>query len=269
MSLLSTREITVPADRDGTIRLDDVTTEFRTRDGGTIRAVDDATLRIPSGQFVSVLGPSGCGKSTLLRIIAGLAAPTTGAVSIGPKEINGPSRQVGIAFQSPSLLDWYTIAENIALPARMGKKSTLDDKALKARVEELLDMVKLSGLGNKYPKELSGGMRQRVAIARALINDPSVILMDEPFGALDAITREHMHDELLAIWERSKATVFFITHDISEAVYLSDRVITMSPRPGRIVSDITIDLPRPRGEETRRMPEFARLAADLRQYISH
>jgi NitT/TauT family transport system ATP-binding protein len=267
MSLLTSRSGSQVARRDGTIDIQDVSMDFRTRDGGTIHALTESSLTIPSGQFVSVLGPSGCGKSTLLRIIAGLADATSGSVSIGTEQVKGPSRQVGIAFQTPSLLQWYTVAENIGLPAKMDKRN--DKAAVDARVDELLGMVKLSGLGEKYPRELSGGMRQRVAIARCLVSDPAVILMDEPFGALDAITREHMHDELLSIWQASGATVFFITHDISEAVYLSDRVIVMSPRPGRVVADIPIDLPRPRGAATREMPEFARFAAELRQHISH
>ncbi|WEO77832.1 ABC transporter ATP-binding protein [Cryobacterium sp. SO2] len=267
MSLLDSRSSNSVLRRDGSIDVQDVSMEFNTRDGGTIHALTESNLQIPSGQFVSVLGPSGCGKSTLLRIIAGLATPTAGAVHIGTEHVTGPSRQVGIAFQTPSLLQWYTVAENIGLPAKLDKRN--NKAAVEARVEELLDMVKLSGLGGKYPRELSGGMRQRVAIARCLVSDPAVILMDEPFGALDAITREHMHDELLSIWQASGATVFFITHDISEAVYLSDRVIVMSPRPGRIVADLTVDLPRPRGEATRQMPEFARLAAELREHITH
>jgi len=253
---------------DGTIRIDDVRMRFRTRDGAGIAALADTSLTIPAGQFVSVLGPSGCGKSTLMRIIAGLVDPTGGSVRIGAEEIHGPSRHVGIAFQSPVLLPWYTVAQNIALPGRMGRgRDRVADTA--ERVGELLEMVKLGGLGDKYPRELSGGMRQRVAIARALITRPSVILMDEPFGALDALTREHLHDELLAIWERSGATVFFITHDISEAVYLSDRVLVMSPRPGRVIADVEIALPRPRGEQTRELPEYAHLAGELRHHIEH
>ncbi|MCD4532903.1 ABC transporter ATP-binding protein [Nocardioides sp. cx-169] len=252
---------------NGAIKLDSVTMEFKTRDGKGIRAVENTSVEIPSGQFVSVLGPSGCGKSTLLRVIAGLVTPTAGAVAIGGEKVSGPSRKVGIAFQSPVLFPWYTVAQNIAMPAKLDKRRSND--GLRERVEELLDMVKLSALGDKYPSELSGGMRQRVAIARSLITDPDVILMDEPFGALDAITREHMNDELLSIWSQSGATVFFITHDISEAAYMSDRVLVMSPRPGRVIADIQVDLPRPRTERTRGTPEFAALAADMRQYISH
>ncbi|MBF4572964.1 ABC transporter ATP-binding protein [Herbiconiux sp. VKM Ac-1786] len=242
--------------------------EFTTRDRASIRAVDTTSLTIPSGQFVSVLGPSGCGKSTLLRMIAGLMPPTSGSVSIGGEPVSGPSRKVGIAFQTPSLLEWYTVAENIALPARMGRRPA-DKRSVERRVEELLATVKLASLGGKYPSELSGGMRQRVAIARSLITDPAVILMDEPFGALDAITREHMHDELLSIWRESGATVLFITHDIAEAVYLSDRIVVMSPRPGRIVADIANELPRPRSSATRALPEFTRLASELRVHINH
>ncbi|MWV58937.1 ABC transporter ATP-binding protein [Rathayibacter sp. VKM Ac-2754] len=252
----------------GSIHLRDVSMDFRTRNGSVIHAVEDTDIEIPAGQFVSVLGPSGCGKSTLLRIIAGLVTPTGGTVAIGDEAVSGPSTRVGIAFQTPSLLDWYTVAQNIGLPARMGRRRR-DRAAVDSRVDELLGMVKLSAVGDKYPSELSGGMRQRVAIARSLVNRPDVILMDEPFGALDALTREHMHDELLAIWAESRATVFFITHDISEAVYLSDRVLVMSPRPGRVVADLPIDLPRPRGEQTRELPEFAHLAAELRRQITH
>jgi NitT/TauT family transport system ATP-binding protein len=253
---------------EGSIELRDVTMEFATRDRTSIRAVDTTTLTIPSGQFISVLGPSGCGKSTLLRMIAGLVSPTSGAVEIGGEAVRGPSRKVGIAFQTPSLLEWYTVAENIALPARMGRRRP-DKRSVEQRVEQLLQTVKLASLGGKYPSELSGGMRQRVAIARSLITDPAVILMDEPFGALDAITREHMHDELLSIWRETGATVLFITHDIAEAVYLSDRIVVMSPRPGRIIADVTNDLPRPRSTATRSLPEFARLAGELRVHINH
>jgi NitT/TauT family transport system ATP-binding protein len=253
---------------EGSISLQDVTMEFTSRDRNSLLAVDTTSLTIPSGQFVSVLGPSGCGKSTLLRMIAGLMAPTSGSVSIGGEPVRGPSRKVGIAFQTPSLLEWYTVAENIALPARMGRHPA-DKRSVERRVEELLATVKLASLGGKYPSELSGGMRQRVAIARSLITDPAVILMDEPFGALDAITREHMHDELLSIWRESGATVLFITHDIAEAVYLSDRIVVMSPRPGRIVADIVNELPRPRNSSTRALPEFTRLASELRVHINH
>ncbi|GAA1704991.1 ABC transporter ATP-binding protein [Microbacterium sediminicola] len=252
----------------GSIELTDVSMEFATRDKTSIRAVDPTSLYIPTGQFVSVLGPSGCGKSTLLRIIAGLVAPSTGSVTIGGDEVKGPSRKVGIAFQTPSLLEWYTVAKNIALPALMGRRHARKTD-IDRRVEELLNTVKLASLGEKYPSELSGGMRQRVAIARSLITEPAVILMDEPFGALDAITREHMHDELLSIWRDTGATVLFITHDIAEAVYLSDRVLVMSPRPGRIVADITNELPRPRGTSTRSLPEFTRLTSELRVHINH
>lgn len=251
---------------NGSIVLDNVSMDFATRDGVGIRAVDTTTLEIKSGEFVSVLGPSGCGKSTLLRIIAGLVTPTGGHVSIGGQQVDGPSRRVGIAFQQPVLFPWFTIRENIGLPAKIQKVPAAE---IDSRVNDLLATIKLSNLGDKYPNELSGGMRQRVAIARSLITSPSVILMDEPFGALDAITKEHMHDELLNIWNQSNATVFFITHDISEAVYLSDRVLVMSPRPGSIVADIPIDFPRPRGEQTRRDPKFTALAAAMRDYIAH
>lgn len=240
---------------------------FRTRDGVGIHALTPTDLEIEAGSFVSVLGPSGCGKSTLMRIIAGLTSTTSGELLIGKDPVDGPSEKIGIAFQQSVLLPWYTVEQNVALPALLAKKKPKAE--IMQRTEELLEMVRLGGFGKKYPTELSGGMQQRVAIARSLIKDPEIILMDEPFGALDALTREVLNDELLRIWEATGATVIFITHDIGEAVYLSDRILTMSPRPGRVISDITVDLPRPRGVETRQHPTYLELSAQLRQLIEH
>lgn len=249
------------------IHVSAVTKVFKTRTGEEVLALADTTFKLASGEFVSIVGPSGCGKSTVMRIIAGLLDPSMGAVLLGKEVVTSPSPEIGIAFQKAVLLPWLTVERNIALPAELeGKKSRAE---IAERVAYLLEMVRLKGNAKRFPGELSGGMQQRVSIARALMTEPSVLLMDEPFGALDALTREHMHDELLAIWEHSHPTVVFITHDIAEAVYLSDRVLVMAARPGRIIADITIDLPRPRRSELRGESRFAALGAEIRALIPH
>jgi NitT/TauT family transport system ATP-binding protein len=253
--------------RGESITIDGAGKFFRTRDGSGIHALTPTDLEIEAGSFVSVLGPSGCGKSTLMRIIAGLTSASTGRVLIGDDVVDGPSPKIGIAFQQSVLLPWYTVEQNVQMPALLAKQRSKAE--IVQRADELLEMVRLGGFGKKYPTELSGGMQQRVAIARSLVNSPPIILMDEPFGALDALTREVMNDELLRIWEHTGATVIFITHDIGEAVYLSDRVLTMSPRPGRVISDIAVDLPRPRGEATRSDARYVELTAHLRTLIEH
>ena len=202
-----------------------------------------------------------------MRMIAGLIPATSGSVVLGGKVVTEPSPAIGIAFQRPVLLPWFSVNQNVAMPAELEKRWT--KKEIADRVETLLELVKLDGTGNRFPSELSGGMQQRVSIARALMTDPDVFLLDEPFGALDALTREHMNDELLTIWGRSKATVVFITHDIAEAVYLSDRVLVMSTQPGRITADISIGLSRPRSAEVRGDPEFIRLGMEIRSHIPH
>ncbi len=249
------------------ITIDAVQKVFPTRDGSSIHALAETSISIRPGEFVSVLGPSGCGKSTLLRLIAGLESPSAGAVRVGEEIVTRPSEKVGVAFQQSVLMPWFTVEQNILLPARLRRRA--DKAAMRERSERLLEMVKLPGMGKKYPGELSGGMQQRVAIARALVNEPSVILMDEPFAALDAITREHMNDELLRIWSLTRATVFFITHDIAEAAYMSDRLLVMSPRPGRVIADISLAFPRPRGSQTRELPEFVHLTNEVRELINH
>lgn len=249
------------------IGLNNLRKVFVSRDGSETVAVDDTTVEIAASQFVSIVGPSGCGKSTIMRMIAGLIAPTSGSVMLGGKIVVEPSPAIGIAFQRPVLLPWLTVNENVALPAQLEKR--WDQQEIAERAEALLAMVKLSGTGSRYPSELSGGMQQRVSIARSLMTDPDVILMDEPFGALDALTREHMNDELLAIWETRKATAVFITHDIAEAVYLSDRVLVMSTQPGQIIADIAVDLPRPRRDDVRGDPRFVRFGMDIRTLIPH
>jgi NitT/TauT family transport system ATP-binding protein len=248
------------------IRVSAVKKIFDSKSGKTL-AVDSTSFQIKAEQFVSIVGPSGCGKSTLMRMIGGLTSLTEGEVRLDEHRVFEPSPEVGIAFQRPVLLPWLTVARNIAMPAELEGKWRRDE--IERRVDMLLDMVRLPGSQQRYPRELSGGMQQRVAIARALMTEPSVILMDEPFGALDALTREHLHDELLAIWERNKATIIFITHDISEAVYLSDRVLVMAAHPGRVIADIAVDLPRPRGPATRGMSEFAAIGNSVRALIRH
>lgn len=261
----------MPADTEATksasISVVGVTKVFKTRSGAEVVALADTSLELAGGEFVSIVGPSGCGKSTVMRIVAGLIPPSEGHVLLDGKMVTAPSPEIGIAFQKAVLLPWLTAARNIALPAEL--EGRLSRAEIDKRVEHLLQMVRLGRNGNSYPAELSGGMQQRVSIARALMTEPSVILMDEPFGALDAITREHLHDELLAVWQHSRPTVIFITHDISEAVYLSDRVLVMAARPGCMIADIKIDLPRPRRAEMRGDPRFAAIGAEIRALIPH
>ncbi|MBM3950237.1 MAG: ABC transporter ATP-binding protein [Rhodospirillales bacterium] len=225
------------------IQLDGVSKTFRTTSGGTVKALDQVNLTIGSSEFVSVVGPSGCGKTTLLRIIAGLEGDHGGTFRLAGETVTGPSRDIGIVFQDATLLPWRTVLNNVLLPAQVLR---LESASALATARRLLELVGLKGFEDKYPHELSGGMRQRVSIARALVHDPAVLLMDEPFGALDALTRETMGLELLKIWDTARKTVFLITHSITEAVFLSDRVIVLSPRPGRILADVPIALPRPR-----------------------
>jgi NitT/TauT family transport system ATP-binding protein len=225
------------------VSLQNVSKTYATANGETVNALEKINLDIRSQQFVSVIGASGCGKTTLLRIIGGLETQYDGDVLLTGSKRSGPNKDIGIVFQDANLLPWRTALQNVLLPAVVLK---LDLKGATERAHWLLELVGLKGFERKYPFELSGGMRQRVAIARALIHDPSVLLMDEPFGALDALTREHMNIELLKIWQSAKKTVFMITHSISEAAFMSDRVIVMTPRPGRIIEDVMIDLPRPR-----------------------
>ncbi len=229
-------------------------------------ALQGIDLEIEPGEFVSLIGPSGCGKSTLLRIIGDLIQPTSGTASVNGK----PARQAridhdyGIVFQDAVLYDWRTVGKNIALPLELARWNR---RRRVAKVNEMLDLVELTGFENHHPWQLSGGMQQRVAIARALSFDPSLLLMDEPFGALDEMTRERMNMELLRIWEASRSTVVFVTHSIAEAVFLSTRVVVMSPRPGRISTVITVDLPQPRTATTREEPRFFELVTDVREAL--
>jgi NitT/TauT family transport system ATP-binding protein len=231
---------------------------------GKIPAVDGLSLHVPQGTFLSILGPSGCGKSTLIKVAAGLLPPSRGEVSVAGSRVTAPHPDVGIVFQQPTLLPWKTVEDNILVPvrARGGNR----DEA-RARARELIALVKLSGFERNYPHELSGGMQQRVALARALMHDPPVLVMDEPFAALDALTREQMMLELQRLWSVARKTVLFVTHSIQEAVFLSDRVVVLSPRPARITTDIGIALPRPRTLATMMEPAFATACDALRQEL--
>jgi NitT/TauT family transport system ATP-binding protein len=218
-----------------------------------VTALDNIDLAIGAGEFVAIVGPSGCGKSTLLRIIAGILPTTTGAVTVNDMPVTGPVTGLGIVFQNPVLLEWRNILDNVLMQIELrslGRASYLD------RARQLLIAVGLSEFADRYPRQLSGGMRQRAAIVRALIHDPPLLLMDEPFGALDALTREQMRIDLEELWLKTRKTVLFVTHSIDEAVLLADRVIVMSPRPGRIEQTIEIGLPRPRGLDARKLPAF-------------
>ena len=237
----------------------------RFQKGGTT-ALQEIDLELQPGEFISLIGPSGCGKSTLLRVIADLVQPTEGTVHVGGKTAHQArvNRDYGMVFQEAVLYDWRTVAKNIALPLEL---AGWNRRRRAERVREMVDLVELSGFENHHPWELSGGMQMRVAIARALSFDPKLLLMDEPFGALDEMTRERLNLELLRIWEASGSTVVFVTHSITEAVFLSTRVVVMSPRPGRIAGIVEIDLPQPRSADTREEPRFFELATELRELL--
>jgi NitT/TauT family transport system ATP-binding protein len=218
--------------------------DLRYGDGAdAVHALADIDFTVRDGEFVSIVGPSGCGKSTLLRILAGLMPPTAGTASLAGSVIKGPRRDIGVVFQSPVLFPWRTVLGNAEVPVDV---QNLDRPNMRVRAMELLKLVGLEGFEARYPRELSGGMQQRVSLVRALIHDPQLLLMDEPFGALDAMTRETMHIELQRIWMERRKTIVFITHSIAEAVFLADRVLVMTPRPGKIGAVLDVDLPRPR-----------------------
>lgn len=207
---------------------------------GDIIALQNIELNVNKGEFITIIGPSGCGKSTLLKIVAGLDTSYSGSVLLNEKTIEGPSIEKGFIFQEPRLFPWLTVEKNIAA------NLSLNNKEVRKRVDELIELVRLKGFEKSYPRELSGGMAQRVSIARALLRNPEVLLLDEPFGALDAFTRSHLQEVLLDIWQQNKTTMLFVTHDIDEAVFLGVRVVIMNPRPGHIHSILSIDLPFPR-----------------------
>ena len=235
-----------------------------TDSGGSLQVLDEISFDVPARQFVCVLGPSGSGKSTLLRIMAGLLDPVSGKLAVRGKELAGPQSDVGVVFQAANLMPWRSVRENVMLPLEIGGGSS---REAEVEAQELIDLVGLKGFENTLPGDLSGGMAQRVAIARAMVHDPEVLLLDEPFGSLDAITRERMGAELLRIWSVRQKTVVMVTHDISEAVFLADRVLVLSARPARLKLDLEITLPRPRKHELRYSAEFGDLAASLRKAI--
>lgn len=230
---------------------------------GDLDALCDVSFSVARGEFVTLIGPSGCGKSTLLRIVAGLLTPSAGTVWLDGEQLTSPTRRVGLVFQQPMLLPWRTVADNIALPLTLnGVKS----EVVREQVQEMVHLVRLEGFENEYPLHLSGGMAQRAALARALIQNPELLLLDEPFGALDALTRERMGAELLRIWQEYRRTVLMVTHSVEEAVLLADRVIVLSPRPGHIIGNVPVPLPRPRTPEmmsTVALQETARLLREL------
>ena len=245
------------------IRIEHVSMTYPEEGGRSLTALTDVSLDIQKGEFVSLLGPSGCGKTTLLRIIGDLLQPTAGSITVAgdtPKAAR-MNKKYGIVFQNSVLYDWRNVRRNIRLPLEVMK---IPKEEWENRVDAMLDLVGLSNFGKHYPHQLSGGMQQRVSIARALAINPEILLMDEPFSALDEFTREKLHEDLLRIWQRTNKTVVFVTHNIAESVYLSDRVCVLSPHPGRLSAIVDIDLPRPRVKEMRDSPEFLALVSKIR-----
>jgi NitT/TauT family transport system ATP-binding protein len=248
------------------IQIRNLSKRFGDAGPGSVLALRDIDCAIEEGSFVSIVGPSGCGKSTLLRIVAGLLPASAGGVVMDGQPITGARRDVGMVFQSSILLPWRTILDNVMLPAEV---LGLDKQVARKRAMELLQLVRLDGFEHKLPRQLSGGMQQRASIARALLHDPKVLLMDEPFGALDAMTREQMNLELQRIWMESGKTVILITHSIPEAIFLGDVVYVMTPRPGALRRVIEIDLPRPRQMQAMGSPVFNAAADEIRELFSH
>jgi NitT/TauT family transport system ATP-binding protein len=246
------------------IVLDQVAKTFVTRSGEQVVAMSGVSLEVRRNEFVCLVGPSGCGKSTLLRLVAGLVMPTGGNVSIGGARVTEPRDDTGIVFQAPTLLPWASILDNVLFPLdMMGRLNA----AGRERARDLLKLVGLAGFEGKYPRELSGGMQQRAGICRALVHDPDILLMDEPFGALDALTREELTIELMRIWQERPKTILFVTHSIPEAVLLADRVAVMSSRPGRVAEIITVQLPRPRDFDMEARNEFQDATRRIRGLI--
>ena len=251
----------IAALRESIVAIRDLTVTFRGNDG-SVEALQAVNLTVAPGEFVAIVGPSGCGKTTLLRAVGGLQRPTGGEIDITGEGVKGPTKACAWGCQRPTLLEYRTVLENVLLPAEIAGVAHAPE--VRARAEDLLRMTGLSAFNRSFPRQLSGGMQQRVALARALVLEPNILLLDEPFSALDALTREQIHLELLAIWQRTGATVILITHDIQEAAFLADRVILMSPRPGRIIAEFPVSLGRPRGLDDRFSPELAVLCQRIR-----
>lgn len=246
------------------VSLEGVTRRFVRRSGTEVTALQDVSLAIGRDQFVTVVGPSGCGKTTLMKLVGGIMPPTRGTVRLNGEVLARPSRKVGMVFQRPVLLPWCSVLENVLFPLKMLGWSTVP---WKDEARNLIELVGLGGFENALPSELSGGMQQRVSICRALIYEPELLLMDEPFGALDAMMREDLGFELLRIWNEKRKTVVFVTHSITEAVMLADRVIVMTARPGRVVMDLPITLPRPRTPDTEFTAEFKDFAKTIKSAV--
>ena len=246
------------------IEIEAISKTFESQDGELVPALGSVSLSIEQNEFVAIVGPSGCGKSTLLRLVAGLVRPTTGSIRVLGDEVVEPRADTGFVFQAPTLLPWMNILNNVLFPLRvMGRY----DASSHARALELLELAGLRGFESKMPRELSGGMQQRAAICRALVHDPRILLMDEPFGALDALTREEMSMELLRIWRERPKTILFVTHSVPEAVLLSDRVAVVSARPGRIAEIIDVPLSRPRSFQQEATPAFHDCAQRIRAHF--
>lgn len=246
------------------ISIDNLTVTFSSK-RSTVTAIDDVDLKVSDGEFVSIAGPSGCGKSTLLKVVAGLTNATSGDVRLRGNPVKGPQREIGYVFQRAALLEWRSVRRNILLQAEM---RGMPRGEAQARCDYLIEMTGLTGFENALPHELSGGMQQRVSLCRALLHQPSVLLMDEPFGALDALTREKMNVELHRIWRETGTTVVLVTHSVAEAVYLANRVVVMSPRPGRIIETLDVDLPAEREyAETMERPAFIKVANRVRDLL--
>jgi NitT/TauT family transport system ATP-binding protein len=247
------------------VQLTNVGQVFAAQDG-KMTALDDINLTIQPGEFVSLIGPSGCGKSTLLRIVGDLIRPTSGTVEVNGKAAHDArlGREYGMVFQAPVLFDWRTVEANVRLPLEL---MGMNRATREARVKSMVDLVELGSFMRHYPHQLSGGMQQRVAIARALALEPTLLLMDEPFGALDEMTRERLNAEVLRVWNATRTTVIFVTHSIPEAVFLSTRVVVMSPRPGRVTNVIDIDLPQPRNDQTRETDRYFELVTEVRESL--
>jgi NitT/TauT family transport system ATP-binding protein len=248
---------------DALLVVEKLSKEYR-RSDGRLPVLDALSFEVAPGEFLGLVGPSGCGKTTLIRAIAGLERPTTGRVCLAGEEVGRPRRAVGMVFQDPTLMAWRTVEANVALPLEVNGHGRAEARR-KAR--GLLELVGLSGFEQAHPAQLSGGMAQRVALARALIHDPQILLLDEPFGALDALTRERMGRELLRIWRARRKTVVMVTHSVSEAVFLADRVMVLGPRPTSVVAEVDVDLPRPRTEEMVELPAFVALVRHVRQAL--
>ncbi|MGP8304616.1 ABC transporter ATP-binding protein [Vibrio sp. YIC-376] len=256
----SLRRLKSVSDQPTQLHIDNITLKFPSKDGGEFTAIENLSLEVKNEEFVVIVGPSGCGKSSLLYLTAGLNNPTEGEIRVAGKTVEGPSAERGMVFQSYTLFPWLTVAQNIEFGLKQKKMPASERKKI---VDDYIKQVGLENFANHFPKQLSGGMKQRVAIARSLANDPQILLMDEPFGALDSQTRLQMQQLLLKVWEKSRKTVVFVTHDIDEAIMLGDRVFVMGSKPGRIQKILDVNIPHPRTLDMAMEPEFLTLKKEI------